>query len=73
MKLGKSYIDIRSIERMKKHEDSVQIWFKHTRDSWYYRGEHYDIDDIAKKIEAFYKQIPENKEAELERFEILDL
>jgi hypothetical protein len=73
MKLGKSYIDIRSIERMKKFDGSVEIWFKHTRGSWNYKGEKYDIDKIAKRIEAFYRQIPKHKEEELERFEILDL
>jgi hypothetical protein len=75
MKLGKSYIDIRSIERMKRFENpsSVEIWFKHTRSSWNYKGEKYDIDEIAKRIAAFYRQIPEHKEEELERFEILDL
>jgi hypothetical protein len=75
MKLGRSYIDIRSIERMKRFDDppSVSIWFKHTRGEWNYKGEKYDIDEIAKRIEAFYRQIPKHKEEELERFEILDL
>ena len=74
MKLGKSYIDIRSIERMKRFENpnSVEIWFKHTKRSWNYRGEQYDIDQIAKRIETFYRQMPEERE-ETNRWEILDL
>lgn len=77
IKLGKSYIDIRSIERMKKITiggiPAVKIWFKGTGAIWTYEGEHYDMDKIAKTIENFYRQIPEHAEEHIERFEILDL
>ena len=84
IKLGKSYIDIRSIERMKvvdRRKDgvmtpAVQILFKGSGfdGSWNYIGEEYDIDKIAKQIENFYEQIPEYEDDKItSRSEILDL
>ena len=72
-------VDVRSIERLKKHEPSenvpegyVQIFFK-TGKYWNYVGEEYDIDEIAKMISDFYKQLPEPTGEEVSRFELMEV
>lgn len=79
LKIGVSYMDIHSIERLKtfpanegRSEPSVEMYFK-TGKSWSYVGAHYDIDEIARQIDAFYKQLPEPTGEEVNRFELMEV
>ena len=80
IKINRSYIDIRSIERMQELTTSrgnlyTKIWFKHSGGTHTCSGEEYNIDEIAKTIEKFYSQTPELTELteKTDRFDILDL
>ena len=78
IKFGKSYVDVRSIERMKitssgSGEPAVKMWFKDTKKDWLYTGSKYNMDKMAKKIAAYYSSLPEKKGEETSRFDLMEV